>query len=130
MVKYATDLRVSILAMAGKEAIEKKLPKLFEKADFKNLKIYYMLDDRDPFKTRVIREIKDSIKKTAAHFESTYGTIVKEVNFEKLKYALTMWSSLLAKLSDTPFTAYMVSLFTIHELHSPSSILKELSISI
>ena len=32
---------------------------------------------------------------------------MKEVNFDKLKYALTMWSSLLAKLGDTPFTAYM-----------------------
>ena len=73
IVKYATDLRVSIYAMAGKEAIEKKLPRLFEKVDFKNLKVYYMLDDGDPFKTRTIREIKDSIKKTAAHFESTYG---------------------------------------------------------
>lgn len=38
---------------------------------------------------------------------SLQGTFVKEVNFDKLKFALTMWSSLLAKLSDTPFTAYM-----------------------
>lgn len=53
--RYSGDLRLSIYAMAGKEAIETKLPKLFEKADFKNLKIYYMLDDKDPFKTRVSR---------------------------------------------------------------------------
>ena len=107
ITRYASDLRLSIYAMAGKESIEKRLPKLFEKADFKNLKIFYMLDDKDPFKTRVHREIRSAIKKVAIHFESTYGCAVKEVYFDKFKNALAMWSSLLTKLSDRPFTAYM-----------------------
>ena len=74
--------------MAGKEAIEKKLPRLFEKVDFQNLKIYYMLDDKDPFKTRTIKEIRSSIIKTADHFSATYGTAVKEVYFDKIKNSL------------------------------------------
>lgn len=110
--RYATDLRLSVYAMAGKEAIEKKLPRLFEKADFKNLKIYYMLDDLDPFKTRVHREIKSAIRKVSTHFESTYGTPVKEVFFDKFKYSLSMWSSLLCKLSDRPFTSYVRNLLS------------------
>lgn len=130
ITRYSSDLRLAIYSMAGKESIEKKLPRLFEKADFKNLKIYYMLDDGDPFKTRTIPEIRSSIRKSAVHFESTYGnfyllssnliknniylfwfskigTMVKEVHFDKFKNSLNMWSSLLAELSDRSFTSYM-----------------------
>lgn len=105
--RFSTDLRLSIYGMAGKDAIEKKLPKLFDKVEFKNLKIYYMLDDKDPFKTRVIKEIRSAIVKTANHFSSTYGSATKEVYFDKIKNSLAMWSALLCKLSERSFTAYM-----------------------
>lgn len=68
MTRYASDLKPFLKAMAGPDIT--KLPKIDAPVDFKNLKVFYMLDDMNPTNTRVQKKTQDSIQKLVAHLES------------------------------------------------------------
>ena len=105
LVRFATDLKPCLkVFVGGDDAIRKKIPKIDDPVDFRRIKIYYMLDDRDPMKTRVSQEIKDKIVTVAEHFEEKYNSQVQEVCFEEFAKTAFMFLASMGELTETePF---------------------------
>ena len=96
--RYAKDLRPCIEAMAGKEAIAKHLPNLFERPTLSTVRVFYMEEDGDPFKTPVSHEIRQAIRDVCSHLEKKYQIKPVQLHLYKFRYALDMWRAILEKL--------------------------------
>jgi fatty acid amide hydrolase 2 len=96
--RYAKDLRPSIAAMAGKSAISAKLPKLHETPAISTLRVFYMDDDGDAFKTSVSHEIKAAIQDVVEHLAERHQVEAVRLDLQDFGYALDMWRATLEKL--------------------------------
>lgn len=96
--RYAKDMRPAIAAMAGKTAISQKLPKLFERPPLSTLRVFYMKDDGDSFKTPVSHEIQTEIQNVIDHLKERHQVEAVELNLDNFRHALDMWRATLEKL--------------------------------
>ena len=85
MTRYAVDLLPMFRVMAGEESLQKNLPDLNEPVDLSQLKVYYMLDAKDPKSIPVRNDIKEAIMSLVNHLKDTYRCQTKEVFFEDFK---------------------------------------------
>jgi fatty acid amide hydrolase 2 len=89
-------------AMCGEDI--HKLPKLETKVDLKRVRVYYMLDDEDPLKTRVTPEIKEGILKVVKHMEDTFKVESKALCIREFKKTAIMWFACLKEAGGTPMS--------------------------
>ena len=87
MTRYASDLKPMLKVMSGSNASKLELDKAF---DLKQLKVYYMESDDNPFHTPVQSDIRNAIQKSVLHFAQK-GCLVEEVYFDKYKYGFELW---------------------------------------
>ena len=104
VTRFACDLKPMLKALSGPERI-KMLPKIDEPASFSNLTIYYLLDDNDPFKTRVNNGTKENILKIVSHFETKFGCRSQEVTFPEFWKTTPMFLSAMKFASGPSFAA-------------------------
>ncbi|XP_054715877.1 fatty-acid amide hydrolase 2-A-like [Uloborus diversus] len=98
MVRYATDLRLVLSALAGKEATRRL--RLDSPVELRSLKIYYMLDDGgSPAPTPVSSEIREAMKKVINAL-SMEGLVIKEVKLKYLKMGFLVWCAYLSEVKD------------------------------
>ncbi|RWR98504.1 fatty-acid amide hydrolase 2-like protein, partial [Dinothrombium tinctorium] len=89
MCRYAIDLKPMLKAMVGDQIY--RLPKIDSLVDFSKIRIFYMLESKNPWVTPVSPEAKIAILKVVSHFEKTYNVSCTEVNIEEMGDAYTMW---------------------------------------
>ena len=87
ITRYAADLKPMFKVMAGEESLKNNLPDIDEPVDISKLKVYYMLDAKDPLSIPVKREIKDAITALVNHLKTVHGCVAEEVFFEEFKDA-------------------------------------------
>ena len=95
MTRFATDLKPMVKAMAG-SAIS-KMPHIDDPVDFSKVKIFYMLDDEDPMKTRVNWQIKQSILKAVSHFNTEFKSPIQQVTFPDFRQTAKIFLSTMAQ---------------------------------
>lgn len=104
ITRFACDLKPMLKAMAGPERM-KLLPKIDEPAKFTGLKIYYLLDDDDPLKTRVIDATKNNILKIVSHFETKFGCTSEQLQFPEFSKTTPMFLSAMRAAGGPSFAA-------------------------
>ena len=87
ITRYAADLMPMFKVMAGEESLKKNLPDIDDPVDIGKLKVYYMLDAKDPLSIPVKREIKDAITALVHHLRTVHGCSAEEVFFKEFQDA-------------------------------------------
>ncbi|RWS02260.1 fatty-acid amide hydrolase 2-like isoform X1 [Dinothrombium tinctorium] len=105
MCRYASDLKPMLKAMAGPRI--ECLLKIDSNVDLSKLRVFYMLDNGNPWNSRVASETKNAILKVVSHFEKTYGVMCTNVNLEKMRDSFSMWSASLGEAKGTPMSVLM-----------------------
>ena len=103
VTRFACDLKPMLKALAGERI--KLLPKIDEPSNFSNVTIYYLLDDEDPIKTRVISATKENILKIVSHFEAKFGCKSQEVKFPEFSKTTPMFLSAMKAAGGPSFAA-------------------------
>ena len=106
VTRFACDLKPMLKVLSGPERI-KLLLKIDEPASFTNLTIYYILDDNDPFKTRVNHGTKENILNILPHFESKFGSTSQEVTFPEFWETTAMFLCAMKSVTDRSFAAML-----------------------
>ncbi|KAI1295475.1 Fatty-acid amide hydrolase 2 [Halotydeus destructor] len=101
MTRYAVDLLPTLKAMAGDDI--SKLPLIDETVNFSKIKVYYMLDDLDPLKTRTVERTRNVILKLADHLNKTYNAEVKPVTFREFAKTNMIFLSCLRDTKSSTF---------------------------
>lgn len=96
--RYTKDLRPAIAAMAGKQALSDHLPRLFEVTPLEKVRLFYMEEDGDPFKTPVSAEIRRAIQDVCAHFEQSFQVKAQPLQLGHFRHSLDMWRATMEKL--------------------------------
>ena len=100
MTRFASDIKPVLKAMAGDRI--SLLPNIDSKVDFSKVQIYFMLDDNDPIKSRVNQQIRESILKAVAHFNTRFNSQAQQVVFEDFRFAAKMFLSSMAQAGGEP----------------------------
>ncbi len=101
LCRYATDLRPILRAAAGKNS---SLLKLDEEIDFSKLKVYYMENDCDPFKTSVSEEIKQVMHKVIDHLDFKTNNSSQMLSLPQMKSSFWIWLCAMSNM-DAPSLA-------------------------
>ena len=101
MTRFACDLKPMLKIMAGENVLS-KLPRLDDPVDFSKVTFFYMLDDEDPFKTRVDPHIKDTILSIVSHFNSQYKSKMKQVVYTDFRHCTKMFLSSIQETAGEP----------------------------
>jgi fatty acid amide hydrolase 2 len=85
ITRYASDLMPMFKVMAGEESLKNNLPDIDDPVDISKLKIYYMLDCKDPLSISVKPEIKAAIMSLVHHLRTVQGCHTEEVFFKEFQ---------------------------------------------
>ncbi|RWS25869.1 hypothetical protein B4U80_11068 [Leptotrombidium deliense] len=89
MCRYASDLVPTLKCLAG-DAID-KVPLIDTDVDLSKIRIFYMFQDKDLFKTQLQTELRDCVKKVVSHFEKKFGNQCIEVIFDETDIVQSYW---------------------------------------
>ncbi|CAF0889159.1 unnamed protein product [Didymodactylos carnosus] len=94
MCRYASDLHPMLKAL-GQEHISQKLPNFNTPVDLSKLRYFYIDDIDAYFVNKISKEQKQAHRRVVDHFERKYNVHVTRLRLTRLRYAVSLWSSMM-----------------------------------
>ena len=95
MCRYAKDLRPMLRGCAGKQDT---LLMLDKELDLKQLNVFYMTSDLDPFKSSVSEDVLTAMERVVNFLDSKTGKPSEKVYLKSMKHGFMIWVCTLANI--------------------------------
>lgn len=108
LCRYAVDLKLVLKQIIFKDTVLTAQLDLDKPVDLRKTKFYFMLNDGDPLKTQVCKQVVDAMKRARNFLENQCGYSCFDAHLPLMRYDFWIWLTSMSDVDKAPKLAEVV----------------------